>query len=126
MRYGERETAILAGVFGETGLDVRIKIVELSNDNLVELKTDVCIESEHIEGLYLFSTANIMNDALIGYNNLVYLMYSPSSNVKQYGKIAKGGIVDDTTDVSLDEITEMLTALQTKVTRLFTLTAANS
>lgn len=126
MRYGSTETAILAGIFGETGLDVRIKIVELSNDSLVELKTDSCIESEHIDGMYLFSTANIMNDALLGYNNLVYMMYSEGSAIKQYGKIAKGGIADDTTEISLDEITELMNTLKAKVNRLFMITAANS
>lgn len=126
MRYGSTETAILAGIFSESGLDVRIKIVELGNDNLVELKTDICIESEHIEGLYLFSTSNIVNDALLGYNNLVYIMYSEGSAVKQYGKIAKGGVIDDQTDVNLAEITALITQLQKKVNILFTLTAADS
>lgn len=114
MRYSESEATVLVGTL-KPGLTVKIKIIELSNDNLVELNTDACIESEHLPGVYLWSTTNINDNSLIGYSNLLYEMTSIEDNKKFYGKFIFGGYPDKSVDVDLTSVEEQNNEIIEKV-----------
>jgi len=114
MRYGSNENAVLVGIFGKKELDVRMKIITLEGDILVELVTDKCIESSHMEGVYLFNTENIKDDSIVGYTNMLAEMRDVNDlTTKRYAKFTFGGIVDDKTEVNLETIKELLEKLNT-------------
>jgi len=99
MRYSETEITTLVGQFSP-GQTVTIKLIELSNDALVTVTSDVCVESLHIPGMYLWKTNNINDTSLIGYSNLLYEMTCLEDGSKFYGKFVFGGYVDDVVDAA--------------------------
>lgn len=116
MRYSTNEKANLVGIFNKTGLTVTIELLELSNDNLVELTTNACIESAHMPGIYLFSTENIKADSLVGYSNILYKMTDTSDTTNvYYGKIVFGGVLDDTTAIDITTITDSIDELSLRM-----------
>jgi len=120
MRYSNDESTVLVGTF-ETGKTIKIKVLNIVTDTLVSIKNNNCVESNHIEGVYLWPTNNIENAALkSGYHNLIYCMYDDTSGKRFYGKFVYGGFVDkevtfDTSGLEVDlteikEITELINA----------------
>jgi hypothetical protein len=72
MRYGETENTILLGNFPTSGT-VTIKIIDLSDDSLVSLTSNSCVESTNIPGLYKFDvSANMTLPST--YKNYAYEM----------------------------------------------------
>ena len=69
MRYSETEITTLVGQFSP-GQTVTIKLIELSNDALVTVTSDVCVESLHIPGMYLWKTNN-MPDSQVYINAII-------------------------------------------------------
>jgi len=57
MRYPRSDT-ILCG-FLEAGRDVTIKLIDTKTDTLLNVTSDVCAESQHMDGLYYFDASNI-------------------------------------------------------------------
>jgi len=113
MRYSESEITTLVGIFKPSQV-VKIKIIEVSNDQLVTLVSDTCIESQHMPGVYMWKTTNINQTLLAGngYTNMVYQMTCDQGKVF-HGKFVFGGYVDDKvllTDsiAKLDKIIEKL------------------
>lgn len=102
MRYAKEEQAILVGKF-KPGSIVTIKLIELSNDNLVEVTNNICVESEHLPGIFLWSTSDIADDSLVGYSNLLYLM-SDETGKEFIGKFVYGGYTDNGIKVDLTEV----------------------
>ena len=102
MRYGKDEQVILVGKF-KPGSTVTIKLIELSNDNLVEVTNNICVESDHLPGVYLWSTSDISDDSLVGYSNILYLM-SDDTGKEFIGKFVYGGYIDDGVKVDLSEV----------------------
>lgn len=103
MRYSELEKTVLVGQF-KTGQAITIKLIELSNDNIVEISNNNCIESQHMPGIYLWSTDYIVDNSLVGYSNLLYEMTSVDDGRKYYGKFIYGGYVDKDVSVDLSEV----------------------
>ena len=102
MRYTKNEDVILVGKF-KPGSVVKITLIELSNDNLVEVNTDECVESEHIPGIFLWSTSDIKPDALVGYSNILYVMKDDTG--KEFmGKFAVGGYLEDGVKLDLSPV----------------------
>lgn len=114
MRYSETEQTVLVGQF-KPNQTVRIKIIELATDNLVDVDTDVCIESKHMSGMYLWKTSNIKPNAVSGYSNLLYEMKTVEDGKVFYGKFVFGGYPDDSVDVNLDEVVELATEINDTV-----------
>lgn len=110
MRYSEEEVTTLVGQF-KPGKNVTIKLIELSNDSLVSISNNVCTESEHMPGMYLWKTTNINDTALVGYSNLLYEMKDEDGKVF-YGKFIFGGYVDDEMDFT-DSIADVEEIRQT-------------
>lgn len=94
MRYSEEETTTLVGQF-KPGQTVKIKLIELASDALVSVNNDICIESVHMPGMYLWKTTNITDSTLVGYTNLLYEMKCVEDGKLFYGKFVFGGYVDD-------------------------------
>jgi len=120
MRYSEKEETVLVGTF-DPGLDVKIKILNLDTDSLITLKTDKCLESEHIPGVYMFSTINIDKNTVPKYANLLYEMYDGEID-RQYGKFIYGGYMDEEIVVNVeadkeahDEIKEQLDIINARL-----------
>jgi len=93
MRYAYAEETVLVGQF-QTGSTVTIKIIDLATDNLITTTTATCIESQHIAGMFLFSTTNINKATVPTYANLLYEMASTTGE-KAYGKFIYGGYLDN-------------------------------
>jgi len=106
MRYAIGENSTLVGQF-EEGSTVHIKVLVLDTDTLLELDNDVCVESEHMPGMYIWKTSNISsNNNLIGYTNLLYEMTSEAGK-KYYGKIVYAGYVEK---VQLTDLSPLIDA----------------
>ena len=113
MRYSLGEKSVLVGIF-PPGSQVNIKIIKLESDSLLTLVNDICIESAHADGVFLWSTANISDENNInGYLNLLYEMKS-STGQTYHGKFVYGGYPDDEVvipelqDIDLSEIIKLL------------------
>lgn len=90
MRYSSNENTTLAGKF-PPGSSVTIKIVNIDTDSLLTLTNNICQESIHIPGLFLFNTSKI-NANLSTYTNCAYEM-TDGTNIF-YGKFVYAGYVD--------------------------------
>jgi len=100
MRYSKNEHVVVVGVLPANSV-VKIKIINVANDALLSLTDDNCVESTHIEGVYLWSTVNIANsEDITTYTNLVAQMYVVGGDAKHYAKFVIGGYVDD--DIVVD------------------------
>lgn len=111
MRYAKYENVNLMG-FLTPNSNVTIKVVALSNDSetLLELNDNVCIESEHIPGVYRWSTVDLTN-AIIGYTELIYIMENTDNEEDVYSsKIALSGSYDNLSEI--DGITEIINNIQ--------------
>lgn len=105
MRYSNDEDAILVGIF-KPNQNVKIKVLNLQNDLVITLKTDTCLESASIPGVYRWSTTSISDDRLTsGFYNLFYEM-TGDNGVKFYGKFIYGGYVDSPVEVNLTNIND--------------------
>lgn len=92
MRYNETENTVLAGIF-KSGDIVTIKIINMETDELEELNSDICVESSHIAGSFLWSVTNMTNAPSLYYKNFMYEM--SNGVTKFYGKFIYGGIIQD-------------------------------
>ena len=88
MRYNSNETTAVAGKL-PTGGSVTIKVVLLETDTIVDVSSNVCNESQHIEGMYIWDTSNILTKS----GHMLYEMTDGTN--KAYGKLVYGGYVDD-------------------------------
>lgn len=97
MRYTNEE---VTGLVGKLGIDeiVTIKVVHIPSDTLVEVASDICIESDHIPGMYMWDTSNMGVPVSGAY------MYEMTDGTKvSPGKFTIGG--------AMDNLSEILTAL---------------
>jgi len=105
MRYINTEHTILAGFF-DSGKDVTIKVIKLSSDSIVTTTTPICRESQHIAGVYLWNTSNMIID-ITTFTDFVYEMTDGTK--KFFGKFVLGGYTDKVlTDVSEARVTTLL------------------
>jgi len=119
MRYIKGEKAILVGIFSKPGLTVTMKMIVLEGDNLVELTSNICVESEHMPGVYMFSTENIKDDSIVtDCNILAEMTNTADETMKRYGKISFGGGFNNDTVVDLTEIKTLLMTLTSDIEEL--------
>jgi hypothetical protein len=102
MRYSIEEKTVLAGQF-DGGVSVSIVIVNIDTDTPLSLVTNVCLESDHIPGLFLFDTTNI-STVLTQYTSCAYYMTDGSKNF--YGKFSLGGYIDENVKVDNNAIAD--------------------
>ena len=112
MRYSSSESTTLAGKF-TPGSSVTIKVVNIDTDSLLTVTSNVCNESIHIPGLFLFST-NKINSSLQPFTNCAYEM-TDGTNIF-YGKFVYGGYVDQLP--RRNEVQDLISNLQTSITDL--------
>lgn len=98
MRYSSNENTVLVGNF-PTGATVSIKIIDMLTDELVTLTDNVCTESAHIEGMYLFNTGNIIS-VFTKETSLLFEMSDGTSTF--YGKFVCGGYINLITTFTKD------------------------
>lgn len=111
MRYANDEQTVLVGMFN-TNSNVKIKIVNLLNDSLVNISDNICVESRHIDGAFLWTTNNIADSALSnGYYNLLYEMYDEEDN-KFHGKFIYGGYVNKPVDIDMSALESDITEIK--------------
>ncbi len=91
MRYSEQETTTLAGKFNEND-SVTIKIINMAGDILEDLDSNICTESDHIPGIFLWDMNNITNIPT-GYDNYLYEMTNGTKVF--FGKFIFGGYLDE-------------------------------
>ena len=91
MRYSNKEVTTVAGMF-QSGDNVTIKVIDANDDTLEPLLTDICTESEHIPGMFLWKMDNLLNPPE-GSKHYIYEM----TNGKKpfYGKFTYGGLFGD-------------------------------
>jgi hypothetical protein len=94
MRYAADEENIIVGIF-PTNSSVTIKLINLITDTEVALTNYNCVESIVEEGIYRWSTNNIVNNEsyLYDYVNLLAVMFDTNGN-KDYSKFIYGGFPD--------------------------------
>ena len=92
MRYKEEETTNLVGKLGNQK-EVTIKVVHVPSDTLISTLSDKCVESQHISGMYFWSTTN-METTLTG--AFIYEM-TDGSKVSP-GKFTIGGAMEYLTE----------------------------
>jgi hypothetical protein len=94
MRYAADEENIIVGIF-PTNSSVTIKLINLITDAEVALINNGCAESLVVEGIYRWSTNNIINNEnyLYDYVNLLAVMSDTNGN-KDYSKFIYGGFPD--------------------------------
>ena len=92
MRYSGRE---VIGVVCELppGLEVTIEVIDILTDELIELEDDVCVESEHIGGIYRWSTDKIKDKEELGYKNLLCSMVG-NDGTRSLAKLVIGGTAE--------------------------------
>lgn len=90
MRYKLNEDVTLIGSLPSSST-VTVRLVNMDNDTLVALTTDVCVESVVVPGVYRWNTSNI-STPLEGYINCYYEMTDGINIVS--GKLVYGGYVD--------------------------------
>lgn len=106
MRYSSSEKTVLVGQL-TPGRVVSIKIINLLTDTLIDISNSTCVESEHIPGLYLWSTNDITPGGVTGFTNLLYEM--KQGDEVYYGKFVYGGYVDEDGNVDVSGIITDLT-----------------
>ena len=82
MRYHKKGT-MLCG-FLEAGRDVTVKLIDISNDTLLNVTSDACTESQNTAGLYYFDTNNITD--VFSEKEIVFVMTTDRGQVYS-GKI---------------------------------------
>ena len=92
MRYASTENTVLAGIF-DPGSTVNIKVINMENDSLVDITSNVCTESSNMPGIFLWSTSNI-NEVFSTNTNLLYQMYDTIGKTF-VGKFVYSGILDE-------------------------------
>lgn len=99
MRYVKTENTILAGEL-ESGTTVKIKLINMLTDELLPINSDICVESQHIPGTYLWPINNIdqsVFDNLVQPMSVLYSMYVTGANAPAPAKgqktVFKGKIV---------------------------------
>jgi len=111
MRYSSNENTTLVGQLTPNRV-VTIKIINILTDTVIPLTNNVCVESNHIPGLYLWNTSNLSIDAITGYTNLIYEMRQGTE--VYYGKFIYGGYVDKDGNVDISGlITDLTEVLET-------------
>lgn len=113
MRYSNTEETILVGIF-EPGTTVNIKIIDLATDNIIKLNSDVCTPSDHIPGIYRYSTTNIDKNTVPAYANLLFCMTDVDGNV-YYGKFVYGGYLDTPVSCDTSEILETVQIINARM-----------
>ena len=95
MRYIKTENTILAGELSP-GTTVKIKLINMLTDELLPINSDMCVESQHIPGTYLWPINNIdqsVFDNLIQPMSVLYAMYVPGASATGQKIVFKGKIV---------------------------------
>ena len=95
MRYVKTENTILAGELAP-GTTVKIKLINMLTDELLPINLDMCVESQHIPGTYLWPINNIdqsVFDNLIQPMSVLYAMYVPGASATGQKIVFKGKIV---------------------------------
>jgi hypothetical protein len=90
MRYVKTENTILAGELAPSST-VKIKLINMQSDELLTINSNVCIESTHIPGTYLWNTSNIDSspitnlplNVLVGSDTL-YIIYKTFIGVVKF------------------------------------------
>lgn len=92
MRYKEEETTSLVGKL-DSAKEVTIKVVHAGTDTLMNVSSNVCTESQHIPGMYIWETSN-MATALTG-----AFIYQMTDGVKvSPGKFTRGDAMEYLTE----------------------------
>lgn len=104
MRYSNTEETVLVGIF-EPDAVVTIKIIDLATDNIIGVTRDDCTPSEHVPGVFRFSTTNIDKNTVPEYANLLFCMTDEELNV-YHGKFIYGGYLDASYSCDTSEILE--------------------
>ena len=86
MRYELGENIAVGGIL-PSGTTVTVEIIDMLTDSVVPLSDSSCIESAHIEGLYVWTTENISAE-IVGYRVLFYRMTDGENYVQ--GKFVYG------------------------------------
>ncbi len=110
MRYKLSENIILAGKL-PAGINVTINVLQLQNDEFMLLDSEVCIESDKVPGLYMWSTSNI-KDTIDNYSNMYYEMTDGENVIS--GKFVMGGYIE-ATENKLIEIRAVVDGTSTTV-----------
>jgi len=112
MRYSKNEDSVLVGKF-IPGSRVTIRILALDTDNELILDDDLCIESGHLPGMFMWSTSRInASNNITDYSNLVYIM-SSSTGEETVGKFTYGGYLDKNYEELTVKIEAILNSLPT-------------
>jgi len=111
MRYATGEDTTLLGTF-KAGTTVNIQVLDLKTDNLVNITSSVCTESNKVPGLYQWTTSNINDPAIVGYRDMFYRMTDAAGNTFD-GKFVYGGYTDMSVELkavgfNTDEILRIL------------------
>ena len=88
MIYSKNGTTLLGKLPKDK--EVRIKLIYLKDDTLIDLEDDVCIQSKNKKGMYLFNTNKIENffNGKIEDIEIAYIMYlKDDPNIEYGGKI---------------------------------------
>jgi hypothetical protein len=113
MRYSVTENTYLVGQF-LPGRTVTIKVLNLSNDVLLSIRTDVCVESKAIPGIYIWSTGNITTP-ITTMTSLIYVMTSKEDGRTYIGKLVYGGLIEELNEINktneISEISEELASI---------------
>jgi hypothetical protein len=110
MRYSITENTYLVGQF-LPGRTVTIKVLNPGSDTLLSVRTDVCVESKAIPGIYMWSTENI-STPITTMTSLVYVMTSKEDGRTYIGKVVYGGLIEELNGINRsNEISEELASI---------------
>jgi len=103
MRYVKSETTVLAGEF-KTGLQIRIKLVNMITDELLNVNTNICNESTHLPGTYFWNISNIDQNFISNITtptSIMYMMFNLNNTLETFkGKFVLGGDMDKLLTIS--------------------------
>lgn len=123
MRYVKTENTILAGELSPSST-VKIKLINMQSDELLIINSNICTESTHIPGTYLWNTSNIDSSLFSNLTtpmNVLYMMYNVSDPTKTFkGKFVIGGELNNLStitnlDTSIKNNNQLLTINQTEL-----------
>ena len=123
MRYVKTENTILAGELSPSST-AKIKLINMQSDELLTINSNVCTESTHIPGTYLWNTSNIDSSLFSNLTtpmNVLYMMYNVSDPTKTFkGKFVIGGELNNLStitnlDTSIKNNNQLLTINQTEL-----------
>lgn len=123
MRYVKTENTILAGELSPSST-VKIKLINMQSDELLIINSNICTESTHIPGTYLWNTSNIDSSLFSNLTtpmNVLYMMYNVSDPTKTFkGKFVIGGELNNLStitnlDISIKNNNQLLTINQTEL-----------